>query len=363
MGGWTVGPVPTQSADGISYCSMKNSYKDGQELVFVRNATGSNSIGLDFKKDLWVDGSRYDVTVRVGALTRRRAAIAVGKQVVIMKVGVDRGFYAALKDKNTLSLSWTGQQFDFGLTGVSGAMQALSACSEQLGTHDEAAQETAPVVRKKHVPKKKTFHQRERRKPDRHQEAETIQQELELERLKAENQKLAAEIKNEREKVKPIQQVQNPVTVLPQKSVDPLGDWLELSHVAEGRVAWQEDRTAHASYSWVSDHIFGFAQEMPEMPGKSLNDRAVDYLGESAARCKGSFSQRLGNVTQVGNKQMLEAEMVCLDRVNNASAAVLFISSPGSFYVIAQEGTTEQVPVVLSKRDLIKSAVRDNPVN
>src|ERR1035437_4173841 len=72
---WAVGPISAKSSNGASYCSMKNTYPDGQTLVFARDNQGSNSIALDFHKNFFDVSRQYNVRVRVGSVMRRVVAL------------------------------------------------------------------------------------------------------------------------------------------------------------------------------------------------------------------------------------------------------------------------------------------------
>ena len=143
--GWTVGRISAKSENGITYCSMKNSYQNGQMLVFARDGGGANSIALDFQKDKLEIGRQYNMTIRAGAVTRRITALAATRQVIIMQMGVDRDFYRSLGSKNSLSFSVGGHKHVFSLKASAKALKVLDDCTAALQSNFEFAQVTVPL--------------------------------------------------------------------------------------------------------------------------------------------------------------------------------------------------------------------------
>lgn len=463
LNNWAVGAVSSDTNG--RYCSMKTLYQEGQELVFVRDAKGETSIGIDFKKDILSEGYRYDVNVRIGSLTRKLAAIGATKQVVVMKVGMDKDFFKVFKDKNILSFNLIGKDFDFGLAGASIGLKALDTCADLLksgrkfkqgsvssGKKVKAEQQQKDQALRQELEHLKTENknfiqssrndresikadilklQEESRKLAAASESERESIKNEISRLKKENEKLSLAAKTAQEENNKLQEHAQKVVVVapsaqllelpeslspvyltsseavspqmpvllqpapeklptpapavsaevlpvatevpeslvsapvPEASVaevlkepDTLKDFLESVHISDGKTEIKEVGASDPkSYRWVSDNIFGFAQTFPLQAGKSLRDSAEDYLKASAGRCKGSYAQKIGDIVTAGPKKMLEAEIACLDKGHNVAAAVLFVAGQKDIHVIIQEGTTVQMPDVLSQRDKIEEAI------
>lgn len=210
---WAVGAISSETNG--RYCSMKTLYQEGQELVFVRDKKGETSIGIDFRKDMLSEGYRYDVSVRVGNQTRKLAAIGATKQVIVMKVGADKVFFAAFKDKNVLSFSLTGKKYDFALAGASAGLKALDICADRLksgGKFKQVTVSSAQKLSKAHLEQQKKEDRALRQeldklKADNRKFMETSQSAREaikadILRLQEENRKLAAARDSEQEKIK-----------------------------------------------------------------------------------------------------------------------------------------------------------------
>ncbi len=133
MDEWSVGPISVKSANGASYCSMKNAYQSGQTLVFARDNQGSNSIALDFHKDLFGVGQQYDVKARVGTVSRSISALAASKQVLVMQLGVDTLFFNAVKRKHNIVFTVISNKYGFDLdVSVADALGALGKCTDSF---------------------------------------------------------------------------------------------------------------------------------------------------------------------------------------------------------------------------------------
>ena len=145
VAGWTVGRISAKSEGGISYCSMKNTYQNGQMLVFARDGGGANSIGLDFQKDSLEVGRQYGVTIRAGAVTRQVTALAATSQVMIMQIGIDKAFYSALKNKRSFSFSIGSNKHIFSLDGSAKALKVLGDCTKGIYSGFKFERVTVPL--------------------------------------------------------------------------------------------------------------------------------------------------------------------------------------------------------------------------
>jgi len=459
--GWAVGPISAKSDSGISYCSMKNTYQNGQMLVFARDGEGANSIALDFRKDQLEIGRQYEVTIHVGAVTRRMSALAATRQVMIMQMGTDTAFYNALRHKSSIVFNLEKKGYGFNLdTSVTDALNALNDCSDsfQSGgkfvpmavplkkgkvsdvvlqaeeltteppaspkprTHQDTAAKSAPepapdqglqadVEKLRAENKKLSLENQETRQTlldhkdntdkaaEKAARQENLQTELnqlkteneklaqetqskqdaikaEIARLKAENEKLAQatrvdqdEIKAETQRLKGAHEKlaeQAPaVRAAPEQpstgKMAGLKNLLEASRVVPAEALRTE--TSPGTYRWTFNDMYGSAQAMSWVSGKSFGEMANSYIKQASSLCRGAFAQKTGMVKKAGKLNVLESEMTCLDGQNDAAAAVLFVADDGKFSVITQEGTVDQLTTAMSNRDSIISAASGKQVD
>jgi len=145
-GQWAVGPISAKSANGTSYCSMKNAFAGGQTLVFARDNQGSNSIALDFHKDMFEISRQYNVKVTAGSVTRRIVALAATKQVLVMQTGVDSIFYGAVRSRHSITFNVEKNDYGFNLdVSVADALSALGHCTESFQNGAAFAQAKFPL--------------------------------------------------------------------------------------------------------------------------------------------------------------------------------------------------------------------------
>ncbi|MFH1157493.1 MAG: hypothetical protein V1721_01195 [Pseudomonadota bacterium] len=483
VSGWTVGRISAKSEGGVSYCSMKNSYRNGQMLVFARDGSGANSIGLDFRKDSLEVGRQYGVTIRAGAVTRQVTALAATRQVMIMQMGIDNAFYGVLGSKGSLSFGVGSDRHVFSLDASAKALKALGDCAEGLKSGSEFAQVTVPpgkgndggsesdgmavetatspaprihktVSRIKEdsiesVPGLPTLAVNESLREDigklrienrklalenqkiqgklleRENTAvkareEAVRQErlnAELEQLKAENRRLAREFragqeglraealrqKAENERLAREKAIQDEISeealrlkaenerLAREKAVQDeiSAEMLRLKTEENGRLEEQmylagapekigiesslktllvkarvapderirsDDSLPAGAYRWEVDDVFGSAQDLPWVSGKSFSEMAKEYIRQAASRCRGDFAEKTGEVRKAGRMDVLESEIACLDGQDDAAAAILFVMDQGRLSVVMQEGTVDQMTAALSKRDSMVSA-------
>jgi hypothetical protein len=144
-GDWIVGPINAASSSGVGYCSMKNDYRNGNSLVFARDAEGSNSLAIDFHKKILQSGGQYTLTLHVGPLQREMMAIAATPSVLIIQMGLDRDFYSMLQRKSSLLVDFQTSQMSFGLDGTQDGLKALTACAQAVGARKPFAQARIPL--------------------------------------------------------------------------------------------------------------------------------------------------------------------------------------------------------------------------
>jgi len=407
---WAVGPISAAGGKGAGYCSMKNSYPTGQTVVFASDNQGSNSIALDFHKNLFDEGTQYDVKARVGSVTRHLEALAATNQVLVMQTGIDTVFYGAIAHKHNVVFTVDKNNYGFELdVSAADALSALRHCSESfqsgtafnettfpLGKVSEAAlapteepaagtdDEPAPAPKKHHGRKSAAAKHRHHEEAVAAQQPETrITRETIVQQTAEEaptptqtdtvRDDIKSEIASELINLKPgqpmkdatpaaatpsataAQSVTPPVTLKPMETSNDLRNLLQASHVISTGQQIKVGNNGNA-LRWSSDDLFGSAEQQPLPPGKTLTDMASDYLGKTAALCKGEFAQKMNDVKKAGKVDVLEADITCLDGQTNAAAAILFVGGQGKYSVIMQEGTIDQLTTAMSDRDQIISA-------
>jgi len=132
---WEVGPIHIKGENGFQYCSMKNNFDNGTFLVFARDASGVNSIALDFQNAVLETGEEYNINLQIiNGVGRKHSAIAASKQVLVLQMGRDHDFYESLNKKNQLNITMDGAELAYSLKGSGNALDSLGDCVSDLDT-------------------------------------------------------------------------------------------------------------------------------------------------------------------------------------------------------------------------------------
>ena len=132
-GPWIVKPISAKKGSEPGYCAMKNHYKDGPTLILARDTKGVNAIALDFHKDKFDTGIRYDVKADAGSVTRQIDALAASKQVLLMQIGTDTKFFDEIARKHTATFTAGKNSYGFDLdVSAADALASLKNCSASL---------------------------------------------------------------------------------------------------------------------------------------------------------------------------------------------------------------------------------------
>lgn len=130
---WIVKPISAKKSGEPGYCAMKNEFTSGPTMIIARDTTGANAIALDFHKNKFDTGIRYNMTARAGSVTRDVDGLAASKQVLLMQMGVDTEFFNALAHKHAVSFTAGKNKYSFDLdASAADALVALGHCSASI---------------------------------------------------------------------------------------------------------------------------------------------------------------------------------------------------------------------------------------
>ncbi len=133
-----------------------------------------------------------------------------------------------------------------------------------------------------------------------------------------------------------------------------LRELLKTAHIASDA---QIKTSGSGMLQWMGDGLFGSAQQLTVESGASMKTLAKRYLQKTADICTGQYAKKVDGLQQIGDFDVLKADVTCVDGKNNAAAAILFLSGRGQFSVITQEGTADQLAAAMADRDAIVAAV------
>lgn len=196
-GEWLVGPINITSSSGLSFCSMKTRYANGQSLVVASDSKGAYSLAIDFGAKALTPGAQYYVTFYVGPIHRTMIAIAATNEVLISQMGDDRDFFGMMRTRDVLEADFNNQRLSFTLKGSAAALDELAACVGALGQGQEYAQSkiSTPEKAAARVAEQKAVEREIARNDDLRLGHQAVSSSLgeEMRALQAENQRLRQE--------------------------------------------------------------------------------------------------------------------------------------------------------------------------
>jgi len=415
-GDWVIGPINAPSSSGVGYCSMKNDYADGLSLVFARDAEGSNSIAVDFHKNLLKTGGQYDVTLKTGPAVRKSSSIAATPSVLIIQMGLERDFYNVMSKKDTLVMEFGSAQAAFSLAGTTKALEVLTQCAQALGAgkkfnETKVAVSGVPATAVAAIqpaagegpfsgylggekpagaplsnqPAKDSLPMQSLNEELKQQIAEL---KLQNRKLLAENQSIAermiatdsvgAEMEvaikaesedRERSLAAENMRLRAALNELPEpapvaiEQVEPAaGDEVPAaaavllpSLLEAAHITGEADSRNTGALVWTSEDVYGSGEE--RSIDKNLTEAVAGYINEVRARCGGDFANTSGKPRVLKGRKVVEGEIACLDGKNDAAAAILFVEEDGTLAVISHETAPARMPAALAARDTVISAI------
>lgn len=191
-GVWTVGPINVSNDYRNQYCSMRDTFNNGHDLVFARDIARVNSIAIDVKKKTFEPGRPYDLVLKVGGIARAMTAMSPNNHILLINMGKDAEFYRALAQGDYLTVVYQEQETHYALSGSSDALDILQECVEHLAVGKDFVQAPAPEK----APKKKPANteaakaQPNEAKPPKNKTVSDDSIRAELAQLKKQNQEL-----------------------------------------------------------------------------------------------------------------------------------------------------------------------------
>jgi hypothetical protein len=414
-GHWVTGPIQMDGAPA-KYCSMKNTYGNGETVVFARDAAGVNSIAIDFGKKTLQAGHPYPVTLDLPPLlTRDMTAVAATRQVLLVNMGDDKGFYEALSRMEALYLTALKKEHAYALTGTAAALRDLKECAHALAPANTSVR--APVVKaplaedarrdkrdkiaklqtenkvlKKEAAKMEAASafrkQAEKEKDDAAKAASRLamqQKSLENEnaRLRVAMSAMSAaeqerdEISRNNARLEAARAARKTTTPLPaaQESVkeipvvkppaslqDRIGAILAAAGASSETMSAPRQEAEEMVWDWQMGDLFGALTLKPLPQGKSFQEMIAGYFGQMSLLCSGDLSHTAGKQGAVGGMMMQESDMSCTDDADNA-AVLLFAGDAKNFAVVTLEGVSGQMDAAIAKRNAAASAVLSESVN
>lgn len=147
-GEWKIGTV--DAGDGLVYCAMVNQFDKDTVLAFSRNRYGENSIAIDFKEPMLVEGIKYAVNLEVDRVRSYNkvdadfSGSASSNKSIVINTGEHERLYDALKKDGRLNVGLSPVAAGFEISGFVASYAVLMDCAGSLNNEGPRV-EAAPV--------------------------------------------------------------------------------------------------------------------------------------------------------------------------------------------------------------------------
>lgn len=370
-GAWTVGPINVNSDYRKQYCSMKNKFQNGHDIVFARDIARVNSVAVDVKKKVFQPGRPYQVVLKVGSVAREMTAISPNNHILLVNMGKDSAFYEALAAGDYLTVSYIDQEAHYALAGSADALDALQECVENLSVGKQFS--AVPV--QKSAPKKTEKLSSQKKSPD-----VTLLKD-ELDALKKEN--LALQKKNEELKkavakkssfstpkvlptVEPAKEKRKTTLETETKEKLPAGKGTLLDKVLSlSRIMpsvqvrhYQEANSRVWGYTWQEQNMRVKAESRQAEQGQVFEDVFDIVLKERSHACKSDFAHASEPVVVQGQRKTMSAEIACIGGGEDYAESIFMVMEGTDAAIISYSSEPGNVQSVLRMRDDLKSRLQ-----
>jgi len=128
---WAVSKIATAGAE--PYCTLVREYDGGIALTLGQNMSGEYSIAIDFQKPKFDPEKAYEVTLQPGpGQLRAYEMMPASIGAMVVRLGFDDTFLAALSDSSMLTAGIDEEEFNFSFPNFASGEQDLSACMAGL---------------------------------------------------------------------------------------------------------------------------------------------------------------------------------------------------------------------------------------
>ena len=139
-GGWAVTRIDESSTQGGAYCTLARQYQNGVILSIGRNKAEEYSIAVDYQDAKLDKDKPYDVTLKAGNQTRQLQMIPVSTRAMVIRLGWDDSFFAAMEKSQNFSMTLDKtEKVELALTEYAKGKTDLAQCMETLKEGGQSA--------------------------------------------------------------------------------------------------------------------------------------------------------------------------------------------------------------------------------
>lgn len=135
-GGWAVTKIDESNTQGGAYCTLARQFQNGVVFSIGRNKAEEYSIAIDFQDSKLNAEKAYDITLKAGNQTRQLQMMPVSARAMVIRLGWDDSFFAALEKSQTLAVTLDKEAYSFAMPEYTKGKADLSRCMDTLKSAD-----------------------------------------------------------------------------------------------------------------------------------------------------------------------------------------------------------------------------------
>lgn len=132
---WSITKIEASQNNSGAYCTLSRQYANGLVLTLGRNMTEEYSLAVDFRKERFDVDNPYTITLQPGpGQIRSFEMMPVSPSAMVVRLGWDDTFFAALKKSKNLKMGISGEEYNFALSDIDSGQSDLTSCLKGLKT-------------------------------------------------------------------------------------------------------------------------------------------------------------------------------------------------------------------------------------
>jgi hypothetical protein len=145
-GGWSVSRIDNSATQGGAYCTLARQYQNGVIFSIGRNKAEEYSLAIDFQEARLNTDTAYDITLKAGNQARQLQMMPVSPRAIVVRLGWDDSFFAAMEKAQSFSASIDKEAFTLALPDYGKGKMDLAQCMDALKENAPAPQANTDIL-------------------------------------------------------------------------------------------------------------------------------------------------------------------------------------------------------------------------
>ncbi len=145
-GGWSVSRIDNSATQGGAYCTLARQYQNGVIFSIGRNKAEEYSLAIDFQEARLNTDTAYDITLKAGNQARQLQMMPVSPRAMVVRLGWDDSFFAAMEKAQSFSASIDKEAFALALPDYGKGKMDLAQCMDALKENAPAPQANTDIL-------------------------------------------------------------------------------------------------------------------------------------------------------------------------------------------------------------------------